>query len=206
MSVQKKETGAEMRQMKDTPKFLNRVAVPGVVLSLIQLILQVFVLRWALYKAFEIRFTPLKRYGMYIHELDPWFNYRATQYLSKNGVHKFFHWYDYKSWYPLGRPVGTTIYPGLQLTSVGIHRVLQWLGPDYEMSLNDVCCTVPCWFGVLTTFFMFLFTWEVTGNRNAAVLAAAVMAVIPGHLMRTVGGGYGNESISIATMVLVFYF
>lgn len=26
--------------------------------------------------------------------------------------------YDHESWYPLGRPVGTTIYPGMQITSV----------------------------------------------------------------------------------------
>ena len=26
--------------------------------------------------------------------------------------------YDHMSWYPLGRPVGTTIYPGMQITSV----------------------------------------------------------------------------------------
>jgi dolichyl-diphosphooligosaccharide--protein glycosyltransferase len=73
---------------------------------------------------------------------DPWFNYRATEYLHKHGAGacgcpprvvpcphllatecaalvaccppaaKFFKWFDYMSWYPLGRPVGSTIYPG----------------------------------------------------------------------------------------------
>ena len=59
---------------------------------------------------------------------------------------KFFQWYDYESWYPLGRPIGTTqppwapaplireptifslyfaahsprIYPGMQMTAVWI--------------------------------------------------------------------------------------
>ena len=32
-------------------------------------------------------------------------------------------WFDYMSWYPLGRPVGTTIYPGMQVTSVAIVQV-----------------------------------------------------------------------------------
>ena len=53
-----------------------------------------------------------------IHEFDPWFNYRATEYLAANGWHALFHWLDYMSWYPaLGRPIGTTIYPGMQITA-----------------------------------------------------------------------------------------
>ena len=31
---------------------------------------------------------------------------------------RLFHWLDYMSWYPaLGRPIGTTIYPGMQITA-----------------------------------------------------------------------------------------
>ena len=88
-----------------------------------------------------------RRYGNVIHEFDPWFNYRATEYLAANGWHAFFHWFDYMSWYPLGRPVGTTIYPGMQITAVAIWRALGKLGS--AISLNDVCCLVPAWLGVL---------------------------------------------------------
>ena len=70
--------------------------------------------------AYEIRLYAIKTYGKVIHEFDPWFNFRATQYLHMNGWTKFFHWYDYMSWYPLGRPVGTTIYPGMQISAVAI--------------------------------------------------------------------------------------
>ena len=65
-----------------------------------------------------------------IHEFDPWFNFRAAQYLAAHGYEKFFKWYDYMSWSPLGRPVGTTIYPGMQFAAVGIwnvlNRVMKW--------------------------------------------------------------------------------
>ena len=57
-------------------------------------------------------------YGAVIHEFDPWFNYRATEYLAAHGSEKFFKWFDYMSWYPLGRPVGTTIYPGVESTPI----------------------------------------------------------------------------------------
>ena len=62
-------------------------------------------LLFALFNAYRIRTYALKEYGMVIHEFDPWFNFRATQYLAKHGWRAFFHWYDHMSWYPLGRPV-----------------------------------------------------------------------------------------------------
>ena len=32
------------------------------------------------------------RYGRVIHEFDPWFNYRAAEYLVDNGYTAFFNW------------------------------------------------------------------------------------------------------------------
>ena len=80
--------------------------------------------------------------GRVIHEFDPWFNFRANKYLADNGWAKFFTWFDYESWYPLGRPVGTTIYPGMQITSVWIWKTMGAL-MEKGMSLNDVCVFVP---------------------------------------------------------------
>ena len=110
---------------------------------------------------------------------------------------------DYMSWYPLGRPVGTTIYPGMQITSVTIWNVLNGLG--YEISLNDVCCYVPAWFGVSATFFLAMLTYECSGSANASVAAAGIMAVVPAHIMRSVGGGYDNESVAVTAMCMTFY-
>merc|ERR1719274_85379 len=81
---------------------------------------QLLLVLWFLWAACEIRMYPIKDFGYIIHEFDPWFNYRATEYLADRveehgfmaGIGKFFQWYDYMSWYPLGRPIGTTIYPG----------------------------------------------------------------------------------------------
>jgi dolichyl-diphosphooligosaccharide--protein glycosyltransferase len=87
--------------------------------------IQFVLLSWFLWAAYEIRLYPVKIYGYYIHEFDPWFNYRATEYLAEHGSEKFFKWYDYESWYPLGRPVGTTIYPGMQITGVAIWEAMK---------------------------------------------------------------------------------
>ena len=90
--------------------------------TIAKLSVQLLVFVAALSSAYYIRMYAINDYGPIIHEFDPWFNFRATQYYADNGWEKFFTWFDYMSWYPLGRPVGSTIYPGMQITSVWIWR------------------------------------------------------------------------------------
>ncbi len=40
-----------------------------------------------------------------------YFNYRVTQFLSKEGLYNLWNWFDDRTWYPLGRVVGGTVYP-----------------------------------------------------------------------------------------------
>jgi dolichyl-diphosphooligosaccharide--protein glycosyltransferase len=61
--------------------------------------------------AFFIRMNAVFAFGKVIHEFDPWFNFRATQYLVDNGWDNFINWFDDQSWHPIGRPVGSTVYP-----------------------------------------------------------------------------------------------
>lgn len=173
------------------------------------------------------------------------FTISLTQYLAEHGAYKFFHWFDYKVWYPLGRPVGTTIYPGMQFTTVAIHRYLM-----SHWSLNDVCCYVPAWFGVIATIVtgaiayeaslpentssnVAQYLWDIyhgkqtnpnnnnnNNNKNdakstatsasspallCAIFSMAMMSIVPAHLMRSVGGGYDNESVATSAMILTFY-
>eukprot|EP00927_Polykrikos_kofoidii_P068264 TRINITY_DN6361_c1_g1_i1.p1 TRINITY_DN6361_c1_g1~~TRINITY_DN6361_c1_g1_i1.p1 ORF type:complete len:828 (+),score=94.76 TRINITY_DN6361_c1_g1_i1:64-2547(+) len=196
--------------------------------------LKTLLLGAACMNAYRIRMYAIQTYGYVIHEFDPWFNYRATEYLAEHGYRTFFKWYDYMSWYPIGRPVGTTIYPGMQIASVAIWEGLKhvpektvkipkqywkdiptWLaaylpnkgrslhfGP---MSLNDVCCMVPAWFGSLATLLIFFFTWEVSGSSGAGIVAAWIMAIIPAHIMRSVAGGFDNESVAVSAFLLAFW-
>jgi hypothetical protein len=134
----------------------------------------------ACYFAYDIRLYAVREYGRIIHEFDPWFNFRATQYLADNGWAKFSRWFDYMSWYPLGRPVGTTIYPGMQVTAVTIWSSLGAMGESFRMSLNDVCVFFPAWFGAVATALTGLLTAECSGDKNAAVVASLVMSIVPG--------------------------
>lgn len=186
-------------------------------------------------EAYRIRLNAIHEYGPVIHEFDPWFNFRATQYLYDNGWRKFFTWFDYKVWYPLGRPVGTTIYPGMQFTAVFLKRYFPF---TRSMSLNDVCCYMPAWFGAIASIVTGLLAYECSrkDNSNSNILSVlldivipsrrnkdsptpsggspalevglvtmAIMAILPAHLMRSVGGGYDNESVAITAMTLTFY-
>lgn len=146
----------------------------------------------------------MNTFGKVIHEFDPWFNYRATEYLLQHGADKFFKWFDYMSWYPLGRPVGTTIYPGMQFAAVWIHQFLEYIGQP--MSLNDVCVYMPAWFGVVAAAFVGLLTHECSRDVDAGILATFIMAVIPAHIMRSVAGGYDNECVAVPALCATFYF
>ena len=125
------------------PRLLGVVPMPEVVVRCVTTVFSVWLMCWSLQKAYWIRTFALKEYGHVIHEFDPWFNYRASLYLLRNGWGEFFRWFDYESWYPLGRPVGTTIYPGLQITAVAVHWALRALGPQYAGTMNWVCCHLP---------------------------------------------------------------
>ncbi|KAL7710584.1 oligosaccharyl transferase subunit [Lotmaria passim] len=153
--------------------------------------------------AFQTRLLSIKIYGYIIHEFDPWFNYRAAEYMSEHGWTAFFHWFDYMSWYPLGRPVGSTTYPGLQLTAVAIHRTLAALG--VHMSLNDVCVLIPAWFGSIATLLVALMAFEMSSSGITAVIAAFTFMTLPAHLMRSMAGEFDNECIALAAMLLTFY-
>ena len=161
-------------------------------------------LAWILFSAYTIRLHAVNVYGRVIHEFDPWFNFRATDYLVNHGAKAFWNWYDTEAWYPLGRPVGTTIYAGLQFTSAYIFYALEALGTP--MSLNDVCVFVPAWFGPITTLFVFGMAYEASFSSTAALGAAFFMSVTPAHLMRSVAGGFDNEGIAVAAICGTFYF
>ena len=73
------------------------------------------------------------------------------------------------------------------------------------MSLNDVCVYVPAWFGVSATVFVGLLASECSNSWSVGAAAAAIMSIIPAHIMRSVGGGYDNECVAMTALALTFY-
>ena len=56
-------------------------------------------------------------YGFELNEFDPFFNFRATEFLVENGFDKYFDWHDDLSWYPEGRDVSATSQVMLHITT-----------------------------------------------------------------------------------------
>ena len=52
-------------------------------------LLRLAILCLSLYMAVRIRLYAVINYGRVIHEFDPWFNYRATEYMAANGWDRF---------------------------------------------------------------------------------------------------------------------
>ncbi|KAG5453567.1 Dolichyl-diphosphooligosaccharide--protein glycosyltransferase subunit stt3a [Clonorchis sinensis] len=152
--------------------------------------------------AFCIRLFAVIRYESVIHEFDPYFNYRTTRYMTKEGFYSFHDWFDEMAWYPLGRIIGGTIYPGLMVTSSLLYNTLRAL--HVTVDIRNICVFLAPLFSSLTTIATFLLTSEVMDTR-AGLLAAGMIAIVPGYISRSVAGSYDNEGIAIFCMIFTFY-
>ncbi|KAJ7089753.1 oligosaccharyl transferase STT3 subunit [Mycena belliarum] len=137
-----------------------------------------------------------------IHEFDPWFNYRATRVLAAKGFYEFWNWFDPTAWYPLGRVVGGTVYPGLMATSGVIYNLLHAL--NLPVDIRNICVMLAPGFSALTAWATYMFTKEMK-DESAGLLAAAFIGIVPGYISRSVAGSYDNEAIAIFLLMFTFY-
>ncbi|KAM0018156.1 putative dolichyl-diphosphooligosaccharide--protein glycotransferase [Helianthus debilis subsp. tardiflorus] len=152
--------------------------------------------------AFSIRLFSVIKYESVIHEFDPYFNYRVTQFLTKNGIYDFWNWFDDRTWYPLGRVIGGTVYPGLTLTAGTIWKVLQSL--NIPLSVETVCVFTAPVFSAFAAWAAYLLTKEVKGT-GAGLTAAVLLAMVPSYISRSVAGSYDNEAVAIFALIFTFY-
>lgn len=151
---------------------------------------------------FMTRLFSVIRYESIIHEFDPWFNYRATHHMVTNGFYNFLNWFDERAWYPLGRIVGGTVYPGLMVTSGAIHWILNSL--NITIHIREVCVFLAPFFSGLTAIATYFLTKELW-TPGAGLFAAAFIAIVPGYISRSVAGSYDNEGIAIFALMFTYY-
>ncbi|XP_060868953.1 dolichyl-diphosphooligosaccharide--protein glycosyltransferase subunit STT3A [Metopolophium dirhodum] len=164
--------------------------------------LKMTILTTAAVLSFATRLFSVLRFESVIHEFDPYFNYRTTQYLAEEGFYKFHNWFDDRAWYPLGRIIGGTIYPGLMITSTVIYNSLHFI--NLTLEIRNICVFLAPLFSSFTTIITFLLTKELKDTR-AGLIAAAMIAIVPGYISRSVAGSYDNEAIAIFCMLLTYY-
>ncbi|KAI1845620.1 hypothetical protein JX265_005310 [Neoarthrinium moseri] len=166
-------------------------------------LLRVIILALIAGAAVASRLFSVIRFESIIHEFDPWFNFRATKYLVANGFYNFWDWFDDRTWHPLGRVTGGTLYPGLMVTSGVIYHALRFL--SVPVDIRNICVLLAPAFSGLTAFAAYLLTNEMTTSPSAGLLAAAFMGITPGYISRSVAGSYDNEAIAIFLLVFTFY-
>ncbi|KAL8159876.1 hypothetical protein V2J09_001413 [Rumex salicifolius] len=167
-----------------------------------ELLIRVSILSLVYILAFITRLFSVLRYESMIHEFDPYFNYRTTLYLTENGFYEFWNWFDSESWYPLGRIIGGTLYPGLMVTAAFIYWVLRFL--RFAVHIREVCVLTAPFFASNTTIVAYFFGKEIW-DRGAGLVAAALIAIVPGYISRSVAGSYDNEGVAIFALLLTFY-
>ena len=86
-------------------------------------LLVVAVLVMAVSMSAMVRSYPLE-YGYELNEFDPFYNFRATQYLVDNGWFAYKDWHDDRVWYPVGRDISNTSQEMQHFTAAGLYKNL----------------------------------------------------------------------------------
>ncbi|EGV60790.1 oligosaccharyl transferase stt3 subunit [Yamadazyma tenuis] len=178
--------------------------VLGIPIDTIRLLLQVLIFVSVAGAAISSRLFSVIRFESIIHEFDPWFNFRATKYLVTHSFYDFLNWFDDRTWYPLGRVTGGTLYPGLMVTSGVIWHVLRdWF--SLPIDIRNICVMLAPAFSGLTAIATYALTTEMK-DSNAGLLSAIFMGIAPGYISRSVAGSYDNEAIAITLLMATFAF
>ena len=146
-----------------------------------------------------IRSQPAQ-YGFELHEYDPFFNYRATQFIVENGIPAYLDWHDDMSWYPMGRDVVSTSQPMLHITAAISYQIF---GAGSE--LYDFTIMFPVVIGSATAIVMFAIVRTI-GGTTAGLLASLFFAISVPILYRGLIGWFKSEPLGMFYGLLGIYF
>ncbi len=178
---QEETGGGFLSNIRLTRSAAIQIAALGIVLA-VAVILRVLPLRW----------------GDYLNEYDPYFWYRIAEHIAQNGYASYFTWHDTLSWYPQGRNIALTSYPGNPFSAVFIYQLLNAI--QIKVSLFSVAMYFPVLMAVITCTVAYFFGKDF-GGKATGIFAALFMAISPSYLGRTVAGFFDTENIGIFGMV-----
>jgi len=161
------------------------------------LVIGILVLSFSI--SFLIR-SQAAEFGSELNEFDPFFNFRATEFIVENGYLEYFDWHDSLSWYPEGRNISATSQVMLHMTAAGTYQIF---GGD--LSLYDFTILFPIIFGSLTVIVIFALV-RVIGGTTAGLFAAILFSVSLPILLRGPIGWFKSEPLGIFYGILGLYF
>jgi len=145
-----------------------------------------------------IRSTPLI-YGFELFEFDPFFNFRATEYILENGYDAYFQWIDEKSWHPFGRDVSENSQVTLHISASIFYQLF-----GSNSSLYDFVIIFPMVVGSLTAISVFAFV-RVLGGTTAGLLAALMFSISVPIFSRGLIGWFKSEPLGLFFAFLAMY-
>ena len=138
-------------------------------------------------------------YGMELNEFDPFFNYRATQYVVDNGIDAYFQWNDELSWYPHGKNVSQFSQVMLHLTAATTYGIFGAGGNLYDFTI-----LFPAIIGSLTAIVVFALV-RVIGGTTAGLFAALLFSVSLPIIIRGQIGWFKSEPLGLFFSILAVY-
>ena len=160
------------------------------------LIISILILSFS--TSFLLRTLPAN-YGWELHEFDPFFNYRATEYLVNNGFEKYSQWNDELSWYPVGRDVTSN-------SQVMLHTftaLFYWLFGN-SISLYDFTILFPVIVGSLTCIVIFSLV-RLIGGTTAGLISSLFFSISLPILVRGQVGWFKSEPLGLFLGILGTY-
>ena len=160
------------------------------------LIIGILVLAFSL--SFMIRVQPLE-YGFELNEFDPFFNYRATEFIVENGLPAYLEWHDDLSWHPYGRDVSATSQVMLHTTAATLYQIF-----GMGSSLYDFTIWLPVVIGSLATIVIFAIVRTI-GGTTAGLFASLFFAISPILIIRGSMGWFKSEPLGLFYGLLAVY-
>ena len=157
-----------------------------------------------------IRSQPME-YGYQLNEFDPFFNFRATEYIVENGLLEYFQWHDNKSWYlppdPItgiqshhsGRDVSASSQVMLHSTAAITYQIF-----GLNLSLYDYTILFPAVIGSLTVVVIFGLV-RLFGGTLAGLIGSILFAVSLPIIIRGTIGWFKSEPLGIFYGLLGLY-
>jgi len=138
-------------------------------------------------------------FGFELNEFDPFFNYRATQYIVDNGIGAYFEWNDDLSWYPTGRDVSASSQVMLHLTAATTYWIF-----GGGLDLYDFTILFPAVFGSLSAIVLFALV-RVIGGTTAGLFSAMLFSISLPILIRGPIGWFKSEPLGLFFDFLTIY-
>ena len=149
--------------------------------------------------SFLIRYQPAE-YGFELNEFDPFFNFRATEFIVENGLPAYFDWHDDMSWYPNGRNISATSQVMLHVTASTTYQIF-----GGSTSLYDYTILFPAIIGSLTVFVIFGLVRVISGTTSG-LFAALLFSVSLPIILRGTLGWFKSEPLGLFYGLLGLYF